>query len=189
MPKKRIFIALPVTKEFSSALQEKLKPFLDLPIRFSKPELWHLTLLFLGYLAEEEIKEVESIVEEAGEKFTVFALKSLNITLFPKTQPRMLWLNFKENKIYNELVDWLEERINFFKKENRTINIHLTLARFDPREGDKIQKKIEKLGLDAISNFEKEILADRIQIMESKPDPRGTTYEIIKEHRLCEKYT
>lgn len=188
MPKKRIFIALPVTKEFSSALQEKLKPFLDLPVRFSKPELWHLTLLFLGYLTEEEIKEVERIVEEAGKKFTVFALKSLNIALFPKTRPRMLWLNFEENKIYNELVAWLKERINFFKKENGAINIHLTLARFDPSLGREIKEKFYKLGLDKFSDFEREIPAHRIKIMESKLSPDGTTYEAIKEYRLCEKY-
>lgn len=189
MPKKRIFIAIPITRDFSLVLEEKLKPFLDLPIRFSKSELWHLTLLFLGYLSEEEIKEVERVVEEASKKFPVFTLKSSNITLFPKNQPRMLWLNFQGNKIYNELIIWLESRINFLKKENRAINIHLTLARFDQGEGGKIQEKFEKLGLDAISNFEKEILVDKIQIMESKLNPAGTTYEAIKEHHLCEKYT
>lgn len=189
MPKKRIFIAIPITREFFLALEEKLKPFAELPIRFSKSELWHLTLLFLGYLTEEEIKEVEKIAEQASKKFPVFTLKSSNIILFPKNRPRMLWLNFKENKIYNELAVWFEDRINFFKKEKRAINIHLTLARFDQREGVKIQEKFEKLGLGAILNFEKEISADRIQIMESKLNLGGITYETIGEYYLCEKYT
>ena len=184
MPKRRIFIALPLKKEFSSALAEHLKSFLDLSIRFIPFQNWHLTLIFLGYLTDKEIREAEKIIEEASAKFPGFSLKSKNITLSPGIRPRMLWLNFQDNKIYNGLTTWLEERINFLKKENKEIKIHLTLARFDQREGGKIQEKFEKLGLDKVSKFGKELLIDKIQIMESRLKRDGAVYNLIREYKL-----
>lgn len=195
--KRRIFLAIPATETFSSALLEKLKPFYDLPIKFIKPELWHLTLIFLGYLDDEEIMAIKKIAEEASNKFPKFILKTKNIVLFPDNRSRMLWLNFMENRGALELVIWLDAKINALKSEtelfqeykpiNRAVHIHLNLARFEPGEGNKVKEKFYKLNLAKVSGFEKELLIDRIQIMESKLSKEGARYSVLNEFELCEK--
>lgn len=176
--KKRVFLAIPVNHDFISGLETKLKELGGLPVKFIPSENWHLTLIFLGWLKDKEIQTIQKIAEEASRKFPTFVLRAKNIVLFPKNRPRMIWLNFYDNKIFNELTIWLDSEfkktLKNYKPLSRGIRIHLTLARF----------KVGRRFAFSSAGFEKKFKADKIQIMESKLSRGGAVYNLLGEYKL-----
>jgi len=91
--RKRIFIAINLPEEIKKKLSEYQSKLPDLPIRWVKKDNLHITLVFLGYLNDEEILEVCKITEEAASQNSSFFINLKKICYGPpkKMPPRMVW--------------------------------------------------------------------------------------------------
>lgn len=126
MPKRRIFIAIQIPKELKNIAEIYLKPFFrDKNLRIPKKEGWHITVVFCGYLAEEELKTLEEIVKNVASRFEPFEFIPEKILFAPPPRPRMIWLDFKNCSEFAKLKIKIEDEImkkqkdGFFKISKR----------------------------------------------------------------------
>ena len=61
----RIFIAINLPEDIKKKLTDYQAKWLELPCRWTKKENLHITLMFLGYLSDEELLEILKILAES----------------------------------------------------------------------------------------------------------------------------
>ena len=89
----RIFIAINLPKGIKDKLLEYQSKWPEIPSRWTKPENLHFTLIFLGYLNDEELVNVCQITKEVASKYKPFSIKLEKIIYGPSAgKPRMIWL-------------------------------------------------------------------------------------------------
>src|SRR5512134_3990650 len=75
-PPFRLFIALPVPADVRRSLWGQLAPCRERhrAVRWLSPETWHLTLLFLGSVAEDRVPELAAVVDHTATLVPRFSL-------------------------------------------------------------------------------------------------------------------
>lgn len=179
MKKHRIFIAVNLPESIKKKLLEFQRQWYDLPVRWTKEPNLHITLVFLGYLGDEEMLEVCRLTRQAVQKHQPFEIKLKRICLAPPGRPpRMIWLEGEENYALTQLKNNLEEKL-FGHRENRPFRVHITLARIRQKEWRSLTGKPE---------INKEISlifpVNSIEIMESFLSRRGPDYAVLESAEL-----
>ncbi len=202
MPKRRIFIAIQVPEELKNAAEFYLKPFFppeaDPPlaengrnIRIPKKERWHITLVFCGYLEEEELKKVREIVNSIALKTKSFEISPDKILFYPPKRPHMVWLAFAASSQFSQLKKEIEDGIISFQtgelfknfRVDYPPNPHMNLARFEENYFPNIKKYLPFEGID-LTNETAPFPVKSIDIMESHLSRNGADYELIKKYIL-----
>ena len=70
----RTFIAINLPEEIKEKLAEYQLKWPELPCRWTKKENLHITLIFLGYLSDEELLNLSKITKEVAKRHPVFSL-------------------------------------------------------------------------------------------------------------------
>ncbi|MCD5390965.1 RNA 2',3'-cyclic phosphodiesterase [candidate division NPL-UPA2 bacterium] len=189
MEKIRSFIAVRLDSEIRSKLasvQDELKKC-KADVKWVKAENIHITLKFLGYILESQLKDIFKAADESIEGTSPFTLSFSGLGVFPKLQnPRVVWMGVKEGK--EELVRIsrnLEEILNRcgFEKEERPFHPHLTLGRVkSPRNRDSLIKAIESEKDRSAGSMQVEELV----VMQSLLKPGGAEYSALHVSRLRE---
>ncbi len=179
--KKRIFIAIELTKEIKQNLLGVQQNFKDLNIKLVKPEHMHLTMVFLGDIDEARISEIEEICFQVAKNFSSFEMEFIGLDAFPSSRrPHVLWMGIKDSekliRLQKELALGLKKV--GFHVEDRNFVPHLTLARFKKRSNLKTQiVRFDKV------NFGK-MKVENFNIFESELFPEGPRHKIIKTLQL-----
>lgn len=102
-------------------------------VRWTSPDLWHVTLQFLGEVAEDRDEELRSVFSDWSPKLGNLSLRLQGLGAFPQpAEARVLWVGVKENQqlvgVQQDLGEHL--RASSFFPEEREFKPHLTLARF-----------------------------------------------------------
>jgi 2'-5' RNA ligase len=142
MPKKRIFIAISISKEIqkkATTLQKELK---DLDIRWLHSHNLHITLI--PPWNEDDFKKVKKILKtQITTKFKSFTLNFKKIIFGPPSKsssrpPRMIWAIGPTPPELIRLKKQLEKTLLnekiIHKTASRPFRLHLTLARFKPKD-------------------------------------------------------
>lgn len=192
--KRRIFTAINLPAELKEKIAEAIKQWRWLPIRWLKPENWHITLTPPVYLEDTEVRLLcdlpPHLPDTAGRCGGLFKSKrfgkpfaigfSCIVLAPPGAKARMIWL---EGETPPELVKlkkkietlWLAEpRLPRFETESRPFKLHVTLARFEPGDLKEIEEKTRVLG-EVKLGFE----VKEISVMESHLKPDGAEYETL----------
>ena len=200
MQRHRIFIAINFPENIKKKLadyQKKIEELFTLhqklrfgagPVRWTKVNSLHITLIFLGYITDEELLETCKITKEVAKKYSSFFVNLNEICYGPvdKKPPRMVWVLGEKSQEFSDLKDDLEkslldsEKINF-SPENRKFSPHITLGRIkqwewrriEPEERPEIKEEINL-------NFP----VDSIEIMESELKRTGPEYTILESYSL-----
>ena len=182
--KLRLFIALNLPQELKEKISEKtreLAALFNFPIRFLKPENWHLTISFLGYADAGAVNPILRALEGAAEKTSAPMVELASLDYGPsgsaREPARMIWLNGTEttSKQLGDLKKTLEaslrdNQVNF-KAENRAFHTHLTLARF----GAVLRSNLPPLPREFRLKFE----APTLDLMQSHLKRSGAEYELL----------
>lgn len=181
MTRRRIFIAVGLPDETRAKIAGAVKRWQWLPIRWLKPENWHITVIPPFYVGAEELERVKEAAAEAAASLRPFSLSFRSIILAPPgKKARMIWLYGTKNLDINKLKGALEKILSksaaagTFKKEDRPISLHVTLARFEEGALAQIESKTHTLEELNVS-FD----AAAIDIMESRLRPAGAEYTKI----------
>ncbi len=171
--KKRIFIALPLTREFKERLREAVfglkRKYPEW--RWLPEENWHITLVPPNNLDEVEIKQLENLIETEL-NFKKFVIESDGIVLGPlsASEKSMVWLNFKHSPDFFNLRKGLNGLSdNLANIETRPGKIHVTLARF--KNFNKSSFEEEK--------FQQKLSAGRIELWESRLFNTGSIFSSL----------
>jgi 2'-5' RNA ligase len=136
----RCFIAIELPEEIKKGLkdlQAKLKAGGQFPAKWVDPYGIHLTLKFLGNVAQDKLDEITRAVEEASQGIAPFNLDVKGLGVFPNPRRvQVAWVGVvgEVEKLAN-LQQRLESKLEplGFAPENRRFTPHLTLARIRDR--------------------------------------------------------
>lgn len=179
MKKRRIFIAINLPDKTKRKILEVCRQWADLPMRWTKEDNLHITLVFIGYVDEEQLLEVCQIAKQAVKKSHPFEIKFNHICLGPsEKQARMIWLKGEISQDLIRLRNSLESDLlqnGCFHKKERFFKPHITLARIRQREWKSMKYRPE-IDKDISLSFP----VDSIEIMESYLSSKGSDYVILE---------
>jgi RNA 2',3'-cyclic 3'-phosphodiesterase len=186
----RAFIAIELPQETKDAigkLQAVLKQA-GADVKWVKPENIHLTLKFLGEVADNKIIEVVNILEESVKGSEGFYIRPCSIGAFPKIpSPKVIWIGIDKGGSQTKLIaQELEERLaqTGIPKEGRPFSSHITIGR--TRSFLKCDKLIREL-INLEANFEgrlQEFPAAKLTLFKSTLTPQGPVYEAVSSTKL-----
>ena len=197
----RIFIAINFPQEIKKKLAEFQSQWPELPIRWTKPENLHITLAFLGYLADEELVEVLRITKEVAQRHQSFSINLYKILYGPPKMPysetksltgrrdkianrppRMIWVEGEKSKDLANLQIDLEKSLTSsgkikFEPEERSFTCHITLGRIKTWEFRQIELE-ERPQVDEDISLSCDV--NSIEVMESQLKRAGPEYTILE---------
>jgi 2'-5' RNA ligase len=181
MKKKRIFIAINLPENIRKNLADYQKNWSELPAKWTKQENIHITLVFLGYVSDEEIPDIYKVVEEVASKYSPFYINLFKISYGPldKKPPRMIWALGQESKELSSLKENLDQGLGV--SENRGFRPHLTLARIRKWDWQRIEPE-ERPEIDQDINLSFSV--NSIEIMESVLKRTGPEYRELSSLNL-----
>jgi len=191
----RIFIAINLPEKIKDELEKLEKETAELfpeetsrgLVRWVKKDNLHITLLFLGYIEEENIPQICKIVNKIAKTQNPFSLEFKKVLYGPpnKIPPRLIWVDLEKSAELTDLVKKLKEKVEetgFLEKmEKREFSPHITLGRIrtwqwkriEPEERPDIKKDISL-------NFE----VNSVEVMESQLKRSGAEYAILETCNL-----
>jgi 2'-5' RNA ligase len=200
----RVFIAINLPNEIRKALvhhQEKIEQSFVAnseeafsgPVRWTKKDNLHVTLIFLGQISDEELWEACKTVKEVASKIPEFSVSFKKITYGPPQKgkekaPRMVWVQGEKSEdlgmLQNELEGaLLSSPIKPLKEgEKRSYAPHITLGRIKAWEWNKINPE-ERIDLNEEININFDVVS--IDVMESElKRGGGPIYTVLESCQL-----
>lgn len=200
----RIFIAINLPEDIKKRLvfyQEKIEelfaPYRNKvsgsgPVRWTKKENIHITLVFLGYVSDEELLEVCETAKKVASEGSSFSINLKKIIYGPpkKMPPRMIWaegvcselaegkkidgLSRLQKDLENSLLTSSTKEI---KSESRPYTSHITLGRIRQWEFRAIEPEERPIVDEDISlSFS----VNSIEVMESQLKKGGSKYTVLE---------
>ena len=182
----RAFIAVdlddPVIEKVCNVV-EILKPRIT-EIRWLRKENLHLTLKFLGNIAESQVEPITAALRHPLGIFSPCTISAKGLGVFPDfRRPKILWVGLTGDQLV-QLAAEIESALMplGFTPENRAFTPHLTIGRW--REGSRPAKNLRQ-EIDSLNDFEFGACAVRqIVLFQSVLKPEGASYSELKTIQL-----
>jgi 2'-5' RNA ligase len=181
----RLFFAVNLEPQVRDALrraQERLKGA-GADVRWTSADGLHITLKFLGEVAESRVPDIASVGRQAAGEAKPFEIRMEGLGVFPSAKsPRVVWAGVVEGA--KELVS-LAERLEAlleplgFAREKRPFAAHVTLGRARTPRG--MQELVPLL--ESKENFGRSS-AIYLSLMRSELRPEGARYSSVEEFKL-----
>jgi len=174
----RLFIAIELSEEAKRSI-EKVKEGLK-GIKGAKPvaiENIHLTLKFLGEVADDKADEIVTALEQV--KFKPFNISISKLGVFPnESRISVLWVDAMPAEPLFELKKQIDAALPRFK-DDHPFKSHITFARIKYIANEADKKKI----IDALKKpiDKTEFSVDKFILYKSTLTPEGPVYEAVKE--------
>lgn len=186
----RIFIAINLPEEVKTSLADYQNKWQELPMRWTKSENLHITLIFIGDTDEREILGIKQVLENVIVRQKSFSVVLSKISYSPykrdKESPRMIWAVGEKSEEFLALKKDLEtailklKRISFIQEKRESVP-HITLARIKEWGWRRIEPD-ERPEIEEFVNFS--ILVGAIELMESVFKRGGVEYKILESFSL-----
>jgi RNA 2',3'-cyclic 3'-phosphodiesterase len=141
-PRARLFVALDLPQDVRAGLVDWQRTALaDPALRVMRPEALHMTLVFLGYQNEKDVKAIAKEAFDVDSQAPAVELVREPVGVPPGKRPRLIALAANSDETV-ALQKQVEERLveaRFYEPEKRAFWPHLTVARVRP-EAPKSRK-------------------------------------------------
>jgi 2'-5' RNA ligase len=178
----RSFIAVETTEEMVArltALQGTLRGA-GADVGWTAPAGIHVTLRFLGDVAEERISVLAQALEVVAARHAPFAVQLAGVGAFPSArQPRIMWVGITEGaEPLRALAAGVEAAMVAagFPREERAFRAHLTLGRVRSPHG--VEQLVRLLAAQAAEEYGTMPVA-AISYMRSDLTPQGARYTTL----------
>jgi len=172
----RLFIALtfdelaPYLKELQQQLPEA---------KASYPKHFHLTLKFLGEVADDKIEAIKEKLSTVS--FSPLTFKLGKIGAFPnERQIRVVWVGLDDHNAVQELQQQIDDVLAGMFDRDKRFHPHLTLARIKQPPEDKAQFAQD---LKKIPVAPQEITLTHFELMKSTLTSEGPVYEVVAQYQ------
>jgi 2'-5' RNA ligase len=179
----RVFIAIDLPEEIRNrlaAMQNELRSTTN-TVRWVNAETSHLTLKFIGEIAEQRLDDIDAAL--AGLTWKPFPVVVQGVGFFPGTRsPRVFWAGLQASTMegLTQEIDTRLERAGF-DREKRAFRPHITLARSKSARIDAaLVAAAEKFAEAEFGSF----TADRYFLYQSTLKSTGSVYTPLKEYLL-----
>jgi len=175
----RTFVAIELPPEVRAYLadsQERLRRAGG-DVKWVRPDLIHLTLVFLGEVPTEALADLEKSVRAAAVHFAPLTLRATGAGRFPpRGLPRVIWIGLEEaaGKLLALQKALADATAAFAEKaEDRTYQAHLTLGRVrGPKGARDLEGILDSMRGQTGPTFE----AREVVIFKSTLGPQGPSY-------------
>lgn len=182
MQTKRLFVGISLSAPLAKRLNREIEAFKAWPIIPTRKENLHVTVLFLGFVAEENLDEILPSLEEAVKGVPPFELHFNEIGYFPDAlHPTAVFLSGTDNPVLLQLRQNLDRELGYLVPEKKSFRPHVTLGKV--RRG-KFEALVEKPNFEKSVNFVEPVSG--ITLFESASVEGKRTYIPIAEFQLGE---
>lgn len=176
----RLFFGIglePAAVESLGCVQQQLRRTYP-DARWVRPDLWHVTLKFLGQTASDMVSALEGVAKQAARGCAPGWAELGDIEAKPGwRRPRVLWVACTLPPAWIAMQAELERLCAElgFPVENRDYRAHVTLARLE--QNRPIAHAPEAAVLSSVRGTRWRV--DAIRLYRSQPGPSGSQYEIL----------
>ncbi len=186
----RLFVALEIPASVRDNLAALIKEFRELSSqvadkrpRWVRPENLHVTLKFIGEVAETKLDGIRAALSTV-QTDAQLELRFHGLGFFPnENRPTVLWTGLDASPNLQTLARDIDRAVatQGIAKEKRTFVPHLTLARFDPPGlHEKLGVAIQKNSARDFGSFQ----AREFHLIESRLKPSGAEYTTLHSFRI-----
>lgn len=183
----RLFVAVNFPADLRDAVWTAAEPARrgSPPIRWVGPDGVHVTLKFLGEVADERFEALRDALGRAAAGIRRFTLELAGGGVFPgAARPRVFWAGIAADPQLELLQHAVEREFAplGFPTEARAFRPHVTLGRAerDAAPGD-LRRAAERI---AAAAFAGSALVETVDLMRSRLSPRGASYEAVHREPL-----
>lgn len=189
MQSHRVFVAINFPDKIKEKMWLEANKFSDLPLRITKQENVHLTLVFIGYVDNDELIEIINTLPDIASRHNPFELKLDHLAYGPdEKHSRMIWMKGPTSeellRLQGDITKTLGGlNLRSFRLEKRPFTVHVTLARMkEERWRDWENKpKIEEKKDFAIS-------VGSIELMGRSLKRGGAEYSVLQSFQFGSLY-
>lgn len=190
MNKKRLFIAINLPEQIKRKLFEwelkleqeyGLGEFRGRSINWVARNNLHITLVFIGYAADDETYEIAQQMKAVAKNHKQFFIDLERIILAPPDKPaRMFWVQGGKSQELADLQNDLNEEIQQLSgAKYNAFRPHINLARFK----SNVARIIKEKGMTEIK-IDYQIPVESIELMQSNLKRSGAEYIILERVNL-----
>ncbi|OGI21494.1 MAG: 2'-5' RNA ligase [Candidatus Moranbacteria bacterium RIFCSPHIGHO2_01_FULL_55_24] len=129
--RRRLFIGLPLSRQLRKRLVREAAAWPETATLPTQEENLHVTLLFLGFVAEDQIPDISQSIEAAVEGVEAFELRFTAIqAVDDEESPKMAWLTGEASEKLKTLRENVEKAFDAFITEKKAYRPHVTIAKF-----------------------------------------------------------
>ncbi len=183
----RVFVAINPSSDERARLAEASRPLreAEYPIRWVAAENVHLTLKFLGEVAEAQLPGVRAAVDESAKGLGALEMAVRDFGAFPTLRrPQVVWAGLESSAALATLQSRVEGALADlgFPREKRAFRPHLTLGRAQKRTRVSDFEGLEELvkGL----SYNDVYRVRGVDVMRSRLTPRGAIYDVLHTAQL-----
>ncbi len=177
---RRLFIGIPLSPRLQKRLEAEILHFEYLPIIPTRKENFHVTLIFLGFVNEEEIPRITSVLEETVAEIEPFELDFTAIQLAPNDDhPSMFWLTGETSPALTELRNAVVSSLDYLTPASKAFRPHVTLAKVRRGKFEALTSKPE-----CVKPLHLSESVDTITLFESTTDAGKRAYLPLAEFPL-----
>ncbi|MCB5278309.1 MAG: RNA 2',3'-cyclic phosphodiesterase [Candidatus Cloacimonetes bacterium] len=181
----RLFIALEppslVKKELLDALRY-LQGIKHSGINWVKPENLHLTVNFIGEVAEHRLIELKKLVAKQVQRYSSPILAAEGIELYPYRFPRLIWLKLGGDESVLKALNrqtLSSLRALGIEADAKALKLHVTLGRIKSQQSPEFERAALSY---KISN--QNLAWNTLSLYKSLLRPDGPKYEVIEQYDL-----
>jgi len=186
--KLRTFIAIDPSPEVAARLGEAVERMRQGSggIRWLREDQFHLTLRFLGSVAEEVLEQISSRLDVLAQQSPSLELEVRGIGFFPSPdRPRIVWAGIvgeiEPLAALYEGVELVVQGLTPVSKEARAFRPHITIGRVhEPHKRYGMQRI---LSIGEVAEFG-QFTADQILLYKSELTPKGSRYTCLQAFKL-----
>jgi 2'-5' RNA ligase len=177
----RLFVAInPPASEKSRLHAELQRAAADLPVRWLDADSLHITLKFLGQVADTAVAPIGAALAEAVRNISPFDVVLGSFGAFPTiSRPSIFWVGANSADLIKlqTQVDAAYERIGF-AKEARAYRPHITVARLQKNVPLKDRALMDRI----VGDFEYKTIfrVESADLMRSQVGSRGARYDVME---------
>jgi len=184
----RLFVAVPCGEPLGRALTSALDASpKGLPVRWTRPATWHLTLQFLGDWPASRVPDLKEGLAGVADR-APFVLAPTGLGAFPDLRrPRVLFLQLEDDGAAADLARAVREAVAGIwprgPQDTKAFRAHLTLARIRrplARESIKLLEDMDFSGLPVLA-------ADGFTLYSSVLVPGGARHTPVASYGLRKK--
>ncbi|MFL5908513.1 MAG: RNA 2',3'-cyclic phosphodiesterase [Solirubrobacterales bacterium] len=186
-PRARLFVALDLPQDVRAGLVGWQRTALaDPTLRVVKPEALHITLVFLGYQAEKDVKAIAKAALAVEPSAPAVELLPEPVGV-PRNRPRLIALDARSDEtvaLQGQVQANLVEA-GFYKPEKRPFWTHLTVARVKPEaRGSRKPAQVRTMPHPLPEHMFRFFRPSRLVLYRSHLRPTGAEYEPLAELEL-----
>lgn len=182
----RLFVAIELSQNtraalagVGAALSEKCDG-----VRWVPADRLHMTIKFLGDVADRDVVKVADVVARAAAGAEPFDMKIAGCGCFPQRGPvRIVWAGvIEEPVVLHACVETLESELEVlgFARERRRFSAHLTIGRVrEDRSNDRLRSAVDSHSFGSLEES-----VSSLTLMSSVLSPKGPTYAPVSTTKL-----